>query len=129
MHKNPQHEKLVKDLTHELKAVLEKSDQAIYLYLDDTHKTCNLKFAKLLGYKNISEWVVNQYPVSDVDRTDEQKVIHAYTAASEKFHCSTIPVRWKTKNGKKLDTSVTFVPLSYQGEVFVLHFISPQASI
>jgi hypothetical protein len=34
-----------------MKQVLDKSGQAIYLYLDDSHKVCNKKFADMLGYK------------------------------------------------------------------------------
>ena len=47
------HQHLVKELAEQLEPVLSNSPQAIYLYLDDEHKTCNQKFADLLGYNSI----------------------------------------------------------------------------
>ena len=46
------HEELVKGITKQLKPILDKSGQAIFVYLDDTHKACNKNFADLLGYKS-----------------------------------------------------------------------------
>ena len=50
MDEHQHHEQLVKGIAEQMKPVLEKSEQAIYLYLDDNHKVCNKKFADLLGY-------------------------------------------------------------------------------
>ena len=61
------HEHLMKEIEAMLKPVLDNSPQAIYVYLDDMHKICNKKFASLLGYKSVQEWVDFQYPISDVD--------------------------------------------------------------
>ena len=41
MNEHEHHENLVKEVSEEMKPVLEKSAQAIYLYLDDKHKACN----------------------------------------------------------------------------------------
>lgn len=43
------HRKLIADLAAQFAPVLEKSSQAVYLYLDDTHKVCNKKFADVFG--------------------------------------------------------------------------------
>ena len=122
---NIHHLHLVKELAEELKPVLSKSPQAIYLYLDDEHKICNKKFADLLGYKSVNEWVDNQYPISDVDEKDQEKGIKAYMNASRKFIASTLTGTWIKKDGKKIKAEITLAPISYKGEVFVLHFISP----
>lgn len=47
--KEDDHKELVKGLSDQLKQVLERSEQAVYIYLDDTHKNCNKRFADLLG--------------------------------------------------------------------------------
>ena len=49
-----------------MKPVLEKSEQAIYLYLHDNHKVRNKKFADLIGYKSPKEWADAEAPLSDV---------------------------------------------------------------
>ena len=119
------HEHLVKELTEQLSLLFEKSTQGIYLYLDDMHKSCNKRFSDLLGYDSPDEWQKNEFPIGDVIEEDQEKGIHAYMHASEEFTSSTIEVRFKTKKGKTINSEITFVPLPYKDEVFVLHFISP----
>lgn len=118
------HEHLIKEVEAQFKPILSRSPQAIYIYLDDTHKTCNKKFADMLGYKSPKEWIANQYPVSDVHKKDQKKVISAYMEASRKFKAATLSATLVKRNGKKLNAEVIMVPLSYNNEVFVLHFIS-----
>ncbi len=59
------HEHLIAEVEELYKPILSKSPQAIYIYLDDEHKTCNKKFSSLLGYKSVKEWVDNEYPLAD----------------------------------------------------------------
>ena len=42
------HEELVQGLYDQLKPILEKSEQPMFIYLDDNHKACNSKFAEML---------------------------------------------------------------------------------
>lgn len=118
------HEHLMKELTEQLEPLFANSPQAIYLYLDDTHKTCNQKFADMLGYSSIMEWVKSEYPVEDVIEKDRDNVIEAYIDASQNLTASTLEATWGTKNGKKVKTEIIMIPFPYRNEVFVLHFIS-----
>jgi PAS domain S-box-containing protein len=118
------HEHLIKELSEELEPIFSQSPQAIYLYLDDAHKSCNQKFADMLGYKSVEEWVKNEYPIEDVIEEDRDKAIEAYMNASEKFTAATLSATWTKKDGKKIKTQVTMVPLTYKNETFVLHFIT-----
>jgi hemolysin-activating ACP:hemolysin acyltransferase len=125
MHEQQHHEKLVKGITEQMKPVLEKSEQAIYLYLDDTHKVCNKKLADLLGYKSPKEWADAEAPLADVVEGDQQSVIDAYMNASEKMVASTIEVRVKNvKTGKIVKTRMTIAPVGHAGHVFTAHFFS-----
>jgi PAS domain S-box-containing protein len=126
MSHNIHHEHLVKELTEMLEPVFKNSPQAIYLYLDDEHKSCNKKFSDFLGYKSVDEWVTNPTPVSDVLKEDQEKVIKAYMEASRKFKASTVSATLVSKKGKKIKGEAILVPISYKNEVFVLHFISKQ---
>ena len=85
MDEHQHHEDLVEGITQQMKQVLDKSGQAIYLYLDDTHKVCNKKFADMLGYKSPKEWAETEAPLSDVVEEDQQEVIKVYMSASEKI--------------------------------------------
>ena len=121
------HLHLVKELAEQLKPVLANSPQGIYLYLDDEHKTCNKKFADMLGYKSVKAWVDNQYPISDVVEEDQEKGIEAYMNASRKFKASTFEATIIKKDGKKFKAQITLAPITYKNEVFVLHFISKKS--
>lgn len=118
------HEHLIKELTEQLEPVFSKSPQGVYLYLDDTHKSCNEKFADLLGYKSVQEWVENEYPVGDIVEEDQEKTIDAYMNASEKFVAAKVSAKCTKKDGKIIQTEFIMVPISYRDEIFVLHFVT-----
>jgi hypothetical protein len=125
MDEQQHHVELVKGITEQMKPVLEKSNQAIYIYLDDNHKVCNKKFADLLGYKSPKEWADAEAPLSDVVEEDQQSVIDAYMDASEKMVASATEVRVKhIKTGKIVKTRMIMAPVGHAGHVFTAHFFS-----
>src|SRR5271157_2519674 len=85
MDEQQHHKDLIKGISEQMKPVLEKSGQALYIYLDDNHKVCNKKFADMLGYKSPKEWAKIEAPLSDIIEEDQDKVIKAYINASEKI--------------------------------------------
>lgn len=125
MDEQQHHEELVKGITEQMKPVLEKSKQAIYIYLDDNHKVCNKKFTDLLGYKSPREWAQAEAPLSDVVEEDQQEVVKSYMNASEKMVASGIQVRVKNiKTGKIMKTNMIIAPIGHAGHVFTAHFVS-----
>jgi hypothetical protein len=125
MDEHQHHQELVKGIAEQMKPVLAKSEQAIYLYLDDNHKICNKKFADLLGFKSPKEWGDTDAPLADVVEEDQQSVINAYMNASEKMVASSIEVRMKNmKTGKIIKTRMIVAPVVHAGHVFTAHFFS-----
>jgi hypothetical protein len=125
MDEQQHHEELVKGIAEEMKPVLDKSGQAIYIYLDDSHKVCNKNFADLLGYKSPKDWADAEAPLSDVLEKDQQIVINAYMNASEKMVASAVEVSFKNiKTSKIIKTKMIVAPVGYAGHVFTAHFIS-----
>ena len=125
MDEQQHHEALVKGVTEQMKPVLEKSEQAIYIYLDDNHKVCNKKFADLLGYKSPQEWADAEAPLSDVVEEDQQAVMTAYESAMARMVASAIEIRFKNvKTSKIVKTRMILVPIAHQGHLFALHFLS-----
>ncbi|HEX7476140.1 MAG TPA: hypothetical protein VF318_09290 [Dehalococcoidales bacterium] len=123
MDEQQHHEELINGIAQEQKLILDKSPQAIYIYLDDTHKVCNKKFADLLGYKSRNEWAQMDAPLADVVEEDQQTVIDAYGKASENLTAGKLNVRFKNvKTGKVIKASVVMVPIVFNGHVFVMHF-------
>jgi hypothetical protein len=109
-----------------MKSILDTSQQAVYIYLDDVHKVCNAKFASLLGYRSPEEWakVEDSFPEAFVERSSQETLVKAYNQAMEKLIPSTIKVTWKKKSGGTVATSLVLVPIAYDEHVFALHFVS-----
>lgn len=120
------HEHLVKEVAEQFEPVLSNSPQGIYIYLDDVHKVCNKKFAEMLGYSSVTEWAENENPVGDVSEEDQEKVIEAYGKASRDLKASKLSASVVGKGGKKIKTDIIMAPITYKGEVFVIHFISEE---
>lgn len=125
MNEQQHHEELIDGIAEQWKSILKNSEQAIYIYLDDSHKVCNKRFADLLGYKSTKAWAAIEAPLSDVIEKDQHKVIDAYVNASEKGIAGTLDVRVShIKTGETIKTRVTMAPIAFSGHVFVAHFIS-----
>ena len=120
------HQELISGIARQMKTILDSSQQAVYIYLDDIHKVCNEKFASLLGYRSPEEWarVEDSFPEAFVERSSQETLVSAYQQAMEKIIPANIKVTWKKKSGDSVATSVVVVPIEYEGHLFALHFIS-----
>lgn len=118
------HEHLVKEIVEQFEPVFTKSPHGIYIYLDDVHKMCNKKFAEMLGYGSVAEWVANENPVGDVVLEDQEKVVDAYREASRNLRASKVFVSIVRKDKKRIKVDIIMAPITYKEEVFVIHFVS-----
>ena len=119
------HEELVKGLYDQMKIIFEKSEQPMYLYLDDNHKACNGKFATFLGYKSPQEWAdVKESLDPFVADKSKEIVSSAYWDAINKMIGSTVKVTWKKKDGGSINSTVILVPMVYNGHLFAIHFVT-----
>ena len=119
------HEELIAGITKQMKRILDSSEQAIYIYLDDIHKVCNEKYASLLGYQTPEEWAkMEDFLETSVDRNSQDTLANAYTQAIDKFVSSDVKITWKTKSGSTVVTSVILVPVAYDDHIFALHFVT-----
>ena len=124
-HEEQHHEELIKGISRQMQSILESSQEAIYIYLDDIHKVCNEKFATLMGYSSPKEWAKVEDSFEEfVDRKSQETLVKAYQKAMDKFVPSNIKVTWKKKSGGTVDTSVVLVPIEFDDHLFALHFIS-----
>jgi PAS domain S-box-containing protein len=119
------HEELVQGLYDQLKPILEKSEQPIFIYLDDNHKACNSKFAEMLGYKSSQDWADHQgFLEIFVEEKSRETLMNAYWNAMNKMAASTISLTWITRNGSKIDSTMILVPMYSQGHMFSVHFVT-----
>jgi hypothetical protein len=119
------HVELIKGISEQMEILLKESERAIYIYLDDSHKVCNKKFANLLGYKSPKAWADTEAPLSDVLEQDQQKVIDAYMNASEKGIAGSIDVKMKNvKTEEILKINMIIAPTIYEGHIFTVHYLT-----
>jgi PAS domain-containing protein len=119
------HEQLIAGISKQMKSILDSSQQAVYIYLDDIHKVCNGKYASLLGYRSPEEWAKVEDPLdATVERSSQETLANAFNQAIEKLIPSNIKVTWKKKSGGTVATTVVLVPIAYDDHIFALHFVS-----
>lgn len=126
MHDHEHHEDLIKSLMDEYGELLENSEQAIYIYLDDQYKVCNQKFAKMLGYKSASDWAKVQESFTDafVAEKSQATLVTTYSEAMELGKAAKVDITWKQANGKQVDSEVILTPIVHSGHLFALHFVT-----
>lgn len=120
------HGELLVGFAKEYKEIFDGSDQAIYVYLDENHFACNKKFASLLGYgspKDI-EGMKGDFLGSLVSDESQNDLASTYQKAMEKFEGSSVKIAWKKKDGSSVSKNCILVPISYEGHMMALHFIS-----
>ena len=118
------HLEVLNQVYNQLKVIFEKSEQSMYLYLDDVHKVCNQIFSDLLGYGSPDDWAKTADFMELVDEQSQGTLVTAYQNAMQRLIGSTIEVTWKKKGGGTVDSSCILVPISYNGHLMALHFIS-----
>ncbi len=126
MHDHSDHTKLIKDVAQQYADILQESEQAVYIYLEDEAKVCNKNFSDLLGYKSPGEWakVNTSFPEAFVADESQQELVSTYQKAMETMSGSLVDIVWKKKDGEKVKTKVILVPIEFDGHLFALHFVS-----
>ena len=115
----------MKGLYDQMKVIMDSSQQPIFLYLDDNHKTCNSRFAALLGFKSPQEWAgIPGFLEVYVAEKSRETLSSAYWDAMKKMVASTSQLTFKNKTGGTVDATVILVPLSYAGLLFSVHFVT-----
>ena len=120
------HERIIENAKKQFAVILKESKQGIYMYLDDTHKLCNEKFASMLGYNSAKEWSKVEKPFTEafVEAKSQRTLVSAYQEAMNSKTGSCIDITWKRKTGGNANTQVILVPVSIEGHLLALHFIT-----
>ena len=121
------HDDVLEAANRRLKPLYDGSQQAMYIFLDDRVKSCNARFAKLLGYRDPAEWaaVVEDIPRAFVADESVETVIRTFQATLGNGTAAEVPVTWRKKDGQTVRTKTVFVPFDQDGHRFALHFVQP----
>lgn len=126
MDEHQHHDNLIQSVTEEYQEIFLNSEQAVYIYFDDQHKACNKNFASLLGYESEEEWAKVEDPFPEVFVADESQeaLVSSFQDVMEKNVASTNTIVWKKKDGGTVEAAVIIVPISHDGHLFALHFVT-----
>jgi hypothetical protein len=104
---------------------LEKSEQPIFIYLDDNHKACNNQLATMLGFKSPQEWAsVPGFLDAYVAEKSRETLATAYWNSVNKMLASTIQLTWMKKTGESIDSTMILVPMFFEGHMFSIHYVT-----
>lgn len=119
------HQELIQNIAQDYAEILNSSQQAVYIWLDEERMVCNNRFAELLGYDSALEVCSQKGTFLDafVSEPSQEILAKAYQDAMSKKISSTFPLHWKKKNGGTVLARVNLVPIVYGGHLFALHFI------
>ena len=126
MEEHAHHDSLTQSVAREYQDILDTSEQGIYIYLDDSHKVCNKKFATMLGYSSEDEWakIDRSFPDVFVAEESQDALIASFQETMEKNIGSINDIVWKKKDGSTISTHVIIVPIVHDGHLFALHFVA-----
>ena len=118
------HDEVTPQLADHLAPVFDSSPDGVYVWLDETHWTCNPKFAELLGYR-----------VSDLENTPHflQKFVHEDDQEvfswnyRNRVNAQTFPATFRFRglhrNGAVLQLETDMIPLTFGGHTIAYHFV------
>jgi PAS domain-containing protein len=119
------HKELVSGLYAQMRQILDASQQPTFIYLDDNHKACNQQFANFLGYQSPEEWAqVPGFIEVYVAANSRNTLMDAYWNAVNNKNASTINLIWIRKNSTTVNSTMILVPISYEGHILSVHFIT-----
>lgn len=79
-----------------------------------------------MGYDSVKDFesMKGNFLGSLVADESQESLASTYRKAVEKFEGSTVKISWKKKDKSSVSTTVILVPVSFEGHLCALHFIS-----
>lgn len=115
---------MLDELKEQLRPILEGSTDGVYVWVDETVKTCNERLARLFGY-TVEEWEAT----SDFAHTfvaDEDRGHYVWNFQN-RVHGRHVPATFRftgrKKDGSTFQAEVDMIPLSFAGQIVAYHFV------
>lgn len=111
-------------LARNLQPIFDHSSDGVYIWFDETVKTCNDRLAKLFGY-TVAEWeATTDFAHTFVADEDRGPYVWNY---QNRVHGKTVPTTFRfkglRKDGSTFDAETDMIPLAYEGHVVAYHFV------
>lgn len=119
-----EHVKILREVGEQFRPMLDKSPEGIYVYIDEVHKICNERLARMFGL-SVLEWedmegFVNRH----VAEGDQDKVIETYHRhIHQELTSARLQARGVRKDGSTFAFEMDMIPFPWRGEMLALHFV------
>ena len=119
-----EHEQILREMFEQFQPVFEHSPMGVYLYLDDVHKLCNERMARMFGV-TVKEWnAIPSFLADFVDERDQEMVASNYQHhVAQLTHPVTFRFRAKRKDGTQFLAETDMIPISWRGNPIAYHFV------
>jgi len=118
------HEQVIPELAEHLRPIFESSPDGVYVWLDETHWTCNARFAELFGYR-VDELENRPHFLHEFVHEDDQEAFAWNYANRVDAHAFPVTFRFRGlhRNGSALQAETDMIPLTFGGHTVAYHFV------
>jgi PAS domain S-box-containing protein len=123
-HSAEEHETILREMAVQFGPLFESSPIGVYLYVDDTHKICNERMARMHGM-TVEEWQSTQTFLNDfiVEEDREMYAGNYRHHVAGLRHPVTFRFRGLRKDGSTFTAETDMIPLSWNGHSVAYHFV------
>ena len=119
-----EHVTILKELSEQFQPLFQESPDGIYIYIDEVHKICSERFARMFGL-TVADWqAMEGFVNKHAAQADQELIINNY---NQHIHQKLTPVRFRfkalRKDGSAFQAEVDMIPFPWRGEMLALHFV------
>lgn len=119
-----EHEDVIRGLAEQFRPIMEQTPDGVYLWLDEAHKVCNARLAKLFGY-TVEEWSATQ-PFLENFVAEEDRALYSWNYHN-RVAALAFPVTFRfrglRKDGSSFSAETDMIPITYRGHAVAYHFV------
>jgi PAS domain S-box-containing protein len=118
------HAYLIDDLADQYRPILENSPDGVYLWLDETHKVCNEKLARMFGY-SVDEWHRTEPFLESFIAPEDRELYSQHYHTSVVSHAYPVTFRFhgQRKDGSTFAAETDMIPVCWRGHAVAYHFM------
>ena len=115
---------VIRELAEQFRPVMEQSPDGVYLWLDEAHKACNERLAKLFGF-TVEEWQATQPFLENFVVEEDRKMFswNYHNRVAALAFPVTFRFRGLRKDGSTFAAETDMIPISYRGHAVAYHFV------
>jgi len=118
------HGDVMQQVAEEYRPILESSPDGVYLWLDETHKVCNERLARMFGC-SVPEWSAAQ-PFLESFVAPEDRGMYSWNYQNRVAALAfpvTFRFRARRKDGSTFAAETDMIPIAWQGHAVAYHFV------